>query len=169
MKKIYLEGGRVLGAHGVRGVIKVDPWCDSPAVLAGQKRVFLLGKDGEYKEAKVLTASVNGPSVLMSVEGIEDRDAAIAMRGVVLYLHRNDIPVKRGAMLLADMIGLSVIDADSGRVYGTVKSVDDGVRHRIYTIDTPTGEVLFPAVDEFVKEIDPERGIFIRPIDGFFD
>ena len=159
----------MLGAHGVRGVIKIEPWCDSPGVLAGQKRVFLKERDGSYKEAKVLTSSVNGPSVLMSVEGIGDRDVAIAMRGAVIYLHRDDIPVKRGAMLLADMIGMSVIDADDGRVYGTVKSVDDGVRHRIYTIDTPNGDVLFPAVDEFVKEIDPERGIFIRPIDGFFD
>lgn len=158
----------MLGAHGVRGVIKIDPWCDTPYVLAGQKRVFLIEGDS-YSERRVLTASVSGPTVLMTVEGVSDRDQAIAMRGALVYLHRDDIPLKKGEMLLADMVGMSVIDVDSGRVYGIVKSVDDGVRSRIYTVDTPTGEVLFPAVDEFVKEIDPERGIFIRPIPGFFD
>ena len=158
----------MVGAHGVRGLVKVEPWCDTPKVLAGQKRIFLAEKDGRMTERKVLSASVSGPTVLMSIEGLDSRDAAIAMRGVVLYLHRDDIPLARGAVLIADMIGMSVIDIDTGRVYGHITEVNDGVRSRIYTIETPTGEVLFPAVDEFVKEINPEVGVLIRPIPGFF-
>ena len=156
-------------AHGVRGLIKVDPWCDSPKVLAGLKRIYFALKGGEYRECKVLSASVMGPVVLLSLEGICDRDAAIALKNTVLYARRDDIPLKRGEMFLQDMIGLTVIDAESGRVYGEIAEVADGVRNRIYTVKTDTGEVLFPAVPEFVKEIDPEKGVLISPIPGFFD
>ncbi len=169
MKKEYLECGKVCGAHGVRGVMRIEPWCDSPKVLAGQKRVFLVLREGGYQERKVLTASVNGPGVLMSIEGVNTREDAVAMKNTVLYLHRSDIPVREGEMLLADMIGLPVVDVDSGRVYGEISEVSDAARGLLYTVKTEGGEVLLPSVPEFIKEIDPERGMLIRPIPGFFD
>ena len=87
----------------------------------------------------------------------------------MLYLHRTDIPVPDGAVLIADMIGLDVIDVDTGKKYGTLAEVNDGVRGKLYTVATENGEVLIPGIPEFVKEIDAERGVFIRPIPGFFD
>ena len=56
-----------------------------------------------------------------------------------------------------------------GRVYGAVKAVDEVPRGLMYTISTESGDVLLPHVDEFVKEIDAERGLIITPIPGFFD
>ena len=91
------------------------------------------------------------------------------MKNTVIYARREDIPVPKGRVLIADMIGLDVIDADTGRVYGKLTDVTDGVRHQIYTIATEKGEVLFPAVEEFLKEIDTERGVFIHVIPGFFE
>ncbi len=168
MKKEYLECGKVCSAHGVRGFIKVEPWCDSPRVLASQKRVFIAAKDGSYKEIAVKCASVSTKYVLMALEGIDTREAAQAEKNRILYLHRNDIPVEKGAVLIADMIGLSVIDIDSGRVYGKLREVNDGVVSKLYTVATEVGDVLIPGIPEFVKEIDTERGIFIKPIPGFF-
>ena len=169
MKKDYLECGKILGAHGVRGVIKVDPWCDSPKVLAAQKRIFLAEKDGTYKETKVENASVSGPNVLIKLSGIDDRELVQGMKNTVLYLKREDIPMKPGAILLADIIGLDVFDADTGVKYGTVADVTDSVASRIYVISTDKGEVLFPDVKQFIEEINVESGMFIRPIPGFFD
>ena len=168
MKKEYLECGKVCAAHGVRGAIKVEPWCDSPKVLAMQKRVFLAEKDGTYREVQVGSASVSGKNVLLTLSDITTREEAQAAKNKILYLHRSDIPVKAGQVLLADMIGLSVIDIDTGRVYGTLTEVNEGVQGQLYTIDTEDGEVIFPGIPEFVKEIDTERGVFIRAIPGFF-
>ena len=168
MKKEYLECGKVCSAHGVRGFIKVEPWCDSPKVLASQKRVFIAAKDGSYKEIAVKSASVSAKYVLMALEGIDTREAAQAEKNRILYLHRNDIPIKRGAVLIADMIGLPIIDVDTGRVYGELREVNDGVVSKLYTVATDAGDVLIPGIPEFVKEIDTERGIFIKPIPGFF-
>ena len=169
MKKEFLECGKVCSPHGVRGALKIEPWCDTPRVLAEQKRIFLAESNGTYRELKVKSASQSSGFVLMSLFGIETREEAQAMKNVILYLHRDDIPLKRGAALIADMIDLPVIDIDTGRVYGTLASVSDGVRAKLYTVKTESGEVILPGVPEFIKEIDIERGIFIHTIPGFFD
>ena len=169
MKKEYLECGKVVAAHGVRGLVKVEHWCDSAKVFAKQKRVFLAEKDGSYKELGVLSASVSGNIIITALEGVDSREAAQAMKNTVLYLHRDDIPVSKGAVLIADMIGLPVIDVDTGKKYGILSEVNDGVRGKLYTVSCDSGEVLIPGIPEFVKEIDVDRGVFIRPIPGFFD
>ncbi len=169
MKKEYLECAKIISAHGVRGALKLESYCDSVKVLTSQKRVFVL-ENGEYKERKVINSSGLGEYAIMSIEGIETREAAQAAKGVILYLHRSDIPVKKGDMLIADMIGLPVFDFESGVEYGKIKDVSDAARGKIYTIETSDGkEVLFPSNREFVKEIDGDRGMFIRTIPGFFD
>ena len=168
MKKEYIECGKVCSAHGVRGAMKIDPWCDTPRVLASQKRVFVADKGGTYKEIKVLSASVGGKFVLMTLDGIDTREAAQAEKNRILYLHRSDIPLKPGAVLIADMIGLPVIDVDTGDTLGELVEVNDGVQGKLYTIKTEKGEVIFPGIPEFVKEIDTERGMFVRVIPGFF-
>lgn len=169
MKKEYLECGIVRSPHGVRGILNVECWCDSPRVLAKQKRVYILGRDGNYKEVRVISASPAPDRVLMGLEGIDSREAAQGYKNTVLYLHRDDIPVPKGAMLIADMIGLPVVDFDTGRVYGEISDVRDGVRYKLYTVKTDSGEVILPGVDEFIKEITEERGLLVRPIPGFFD
>ena len=168
MKKKYLECGKICSAHGVRGVLKVEPWCDSPAILVKMKKVYF-EKNGTFVEQEVLGASAAAGMVLMTLAQIETREAAQALKNTVIYADREDIPVPKGRVLIADMIGLDVIDADTGRVYGTLTDVTDGVKSQIYTIKTAKGDVLFPAVKEFLEEIDTERGVFIHVIPGFFE
>ena len=169
MKKEYLEGGKICTSHGVRGALKIEHLCDNAKVLTSQKRVFLRLKDGTFEERRVISASVAGKFVLMSLEGIDSREAAIAERGRMLYLHRSDIPVKRGAMLLSDMIGLPVVHAESGEQLGTLSDISDVAGRTIYTVKTDKGDVLVPAVDEFIKEINEREGVKMLPIPGFFD
>lgn len=169
MKKEFLEGGRICNAHGVRGLLKAESWCDSPKVLATQKRVFFAEKDGNMKECKITRGSVLGSFALLGIEGIETREDAIALKNKVIFLKREDIPVPEGSYLIQDLIGLPVIDVDSGRIYGEVLDITEVPRGQMYTIKTPAGEVLFPAVKEFLKQIRPDEGIYIRPIPGFFE
>lgn len=168
MKKEYLECGKVCSAHGVHGALKVEHWCDSPKVLASQKRVFFLERDGVYKELEVLSASQGPRFVILTLRGIDSREAAQAEKNRILYLNRADIPLKKGTVLIADMIGLPVIDIDTGRVYGELSEVNDGVQGKLYTVKTDSDDVILPGVGDFIKEIDTERGMFVRVIPGFF-
>jgi 16S rRNA processing protein RimM len=167
MKTEFLECGKICNTHGVRGGVRIEPWCDSPRVLASRKKVFLF-EGGEYRSLTVKAASVRGSMVIMSFAEVETMEAAQGMKNKILYLHRDDIPVAKGAVLIADMIGLPVINIDTGRVYGRLSEVNEGVCNKLYTVKCPSGDVLLPGIPEFVKEIDTERGIFIRPIPGFF-
>ena len=168
MKKEYLEGAKICTSHGVKGALKLEHLCDSASVLAKQKRVFFKMRDGSFSERRVVSASVSGKFVLMTLEGIDTREAAIAERGRILYLHRSDIPVAKGAMLLSDMIGLPVLHSESGEWLGEISDISDVAGRTIYTVKTENGDVLIPAVDEFIKEIS-EDGVRICPIPGFFD
>ena len=107
--------------------------------------------------------------VLLNFEGIDTFEAANSLRGEIVYAKREDIPLEEGACFIADMLGLPVIDANTGKVYGKLKNVNDAASGQLYEISTENGIVLLPAVPDFVKEVDLEKGIFITPIPGFFD
>ena len=169
MKKQYLEGGKICTAHGVKGILKVEHLCDSPKVLAKVKRVYFAERCGSYSERGVVSASVSGQFVLLGVEGISTREEAIALRGKIIYLNREDVPKSEGAMFIADMIGLPVYHFESGRSLGEISDVSDVAGRRIYAIKYEGREVLLPDVPDFIKEIDEERGMGVLPIPGFFD
>ena len=168
-KKTYLEGGRICTSHGVRGLLKVEHLCDSPKVLCSAKKIYLKERDGSFTERRIESASVAGQFLLMGIEGIASREEAIAYRGRIIYLHRDDIPVAKGAMLIADMIGLPVYHAESGASLGEICDVSDVAGRRIYSVKYEGREVLIPDVPEFIKEIDEERGMAVLPIPGLFD
>ncbi len=167
MKKEYIECGKIVAPHGVKGLVKLESWCDSLKVLATRKRVYIL-KNGEYTEFPVISASAAANTVIMNI-GIDSRESAQAMKGTVLYLKREDIPVPKGSYLISDMIDLPVIDVDTGKVYGTLSEVSDVPQGKLYAIKTDTGTVYLPERPEFVKKIDVDTGIFVKPIPGFFD
>lgn len=169
MKKNYLEGGKICTSHGIKGLVKVEHLCDSPKVLTKTKKIYLKERDGSFTEKAVKSASVAGQFVLMGIEGIDSREEAIAYRGRLIYLHRDDIPVSKGAMLIADMIGLPVYHAESGESLGELCEVSDVAGRRIYTVKHQGREVLIPDVPEFIKEINENTGMAVLPIPGLFD
>ena len=167
-KKQYLECAIIINTHGVRGDVKLESLCDSPDVLADLKRVFV-HENGKYREIKVIHTSIFKQFVLATLEGVTDMDQAAAMKGTTLYASRDDFELEEGDYFIADLIGLPVIDVDNGKTYGTVKEVINRGASDIYVIKTPAGEAMMPAVDEFVKEIDLDKGVFVTPIEGMFE
>lgn len=165
MRSNYLECAIVATTHGCRGGLKLENLCDTPEILASLKRVFL--KKGDIFEAKkVISASVFKNMVIMEIEGVSDMDSAMLLKGRTLFAQRQDIPLEEGAHFIADLIGLPVIDENDGRLYGHIKDVINRGASDIYVVDTPSGERMMPAVDEFVKKTDIDTGIFVSPIPG---
>ena len=96
-------------------------------------------------------------------------DLALAMKGQTVYARRKDFHLGKGEYFLADLIGLSVIDADTQKVYGTLSETINRGASDIYVVETPNGERMIPAVAEFIDHVDIEKGIFVRPIEGMLD
>ena len=110
-------------------------------------------------------------SPLVSVPYFQRQDAARALRGQVFYFDRNDATLPAGRWYVADLIGCEVRDADTGKVYGVVTSVDHPGAQDIYTVKAPSGkEYMFPGVDAFLKERNPPEGyLLVTPIPGLLD
>lgn len=167
-KNRFLECGKIVNTHGVQGMVRLESWCDSPRVLASLKRLFF--KRGEvYDEVAVLKASCQKEFVLMALEGVADMDAAAELKETVVFADRQDLKLKPGSFFIADLIGLPVLDADSGAVLGKLTDVVNRGASDLYEVETPVGTRLVPAVKEFIIRVDPEKGVFIRPIEGLLD
>ena len=169
MENKYLEFGKFVNIHGIKGALKAECWCDSPEIATSLKRIYLKEKDGSFTEKKVKRSSPAARFTLMYLDGIETPESARAFKGQTFFADREDIPLEDGAFFLVDIIGLPVFDADTGRKYGTIKEADFDRHTPLYVIQTENKEVLFPAIDEFVKEINIKTGVKICPIEGFFD
>lgn len=167
MKKQFLEAGRIVGTHGVRGEMRVEPWCDSAEFLKKLKRLYF---DEGRADAGLVASRVHKSFLLVRLEGVENATQADLYRGRVLYLDRNDVRLPENRYFVSDLIGLSVIDDATGTVYGTVQDVFETGANNVYRIAGPAGEeYLFPAVDEMIARTDIDGGkLFVRPIPGIF-
>ncbi len=166
-KKAFPETGRIINTHGVKGEVKIEPWCDTPEDFTALSRVYL----DNGQELKVENARIfGGKFILCSLSGIKTLEEAVKYKNKIVHAKREDLDIPENAVLICDMLGLPVIDKDSGRVYGRLTDVLQYTIQDVYEIETESGEkVLMPAVPEFVKEVDTEKGIFITPIEGFFN
>lgn len=166
--KKYIECGVIVNTHGCKGAIKAESWCNTEKDLASLKRIFLFENE-TYVEHKVLKASVFKQFVIFELDGIDDMDKALLLKKTVIYALREDFKLKKGEYFLIDMIGIDIIDADTGEKYGTLKEIINRGASDIYVVKTKTGEGMIPAVDEFIVSVDIEKGIFVRVIEGMLN
>jgi 16S rRNA processing protein RimM len=164
----YPECGKIVNTHGCRGGVKVEPWCDTPAVFAALPAVYV--KEGAgFRAVRMVRASVLGNRfVCAELEGVDTMEKAEALRGRILYARREDLNIPAGNYLIAELIGLPVWD-QSGKSLGRLADVIHPGATDIYVIDTPKGQAMVPVVSEFVHSVDMERGIVLTPIEGMFD
>lgn len=168
MRKKYLEAGKIVGTHGLRGELRVKPWCDSAEFLTRFSTLYL---DGGETPVRVLSARAHKNLVLMVLEGVDSVEKADRLRGKVLYLDRGDVALPPGIYFMQDLIGLDVYDADTFIYYGSLTEVMRTGANDVYQITSQDHKNrLIPAVPEFIREIDLEKGkMLIRPVKGIFD
>lgn len=169
MRKAFLEAGKVVGTHGVRGELRVEPWCDSPSFLA--ERGTLYWDASGTRPVHVRSARVHKSLVLLSLEGVDSLETADTLRGRVLYLARADVQLPPGRFFIQDLLGLSVFDADTGTCYGTLTDVFETGANDVYEVTGSDGKkYLLPAIPDVLVDTDIETGrMEIRPIRGIFD
>lgn len=168
MQEKYLECGKIVNTHGVRGALKIESWCDSPEILCRLPRIYYKKKD-ELICLEVERASVHKNHVLMYCKGIDTVEAAILLKNRIVYADRDMLPVPEDRVLIADIIGLEVFDENSGEKYGVLTDYIENPGSDLFSVSTADGkEVLVPAVPEFIGHIDDD-GIYLTPIPGMFD
>lgn len=165
--KEYLEVGCIINKRGLRGEVKVDCYCDSLEIFCSLSQLFW---DEEGKEpVRLLTAKPYRGYVYAALEGIDNPEKADLVRGRSLYAHRDSVPLEDGKNFLVDLLGLPVLDAETGKNYGTLTDIFNRGASDIYTVTRDGKEYYMPAVPEFVKRVEPEKAVFVRVIPGMLE
>ncbi len=167
--KQFLEIGKIVSTHGVRGEVRVQPWCDAPSVLCGMRTLYF--DDAGQTPREVRAAGAHKGMALVHFAGVDTMEAANALRGQVLYAPRAAFRLPERTYFIQDLVGLDVRDADTDVSYGQIAEVSQTGANDVYHIRGTDGRVtLIPAIREVVVETDVEGGVMkIRPLRGLFD
>ena len=162
--------GAVASVHGIKGEVKVFPTTDEPEKFKRLKSVWLhTGK--EEREIKLQSVKFFKKMVIVKFEGIDSPEDAYSYRGATLWIPRKEaVPLKKDEYYRADLIGLSVF-TEEGEALGMLTDVLETGANDVYQIDLPDKRtVLFPAIKECVKEVDPEAGrMTVHVMDGLLE
>ena len=143
---------RVLGAWGPRGELKVEPLAPTEALSAGQE-VMLAGR-----RAAIQSSGRSGRWMRLSLSGITSREAAAASRGEYLLVREEELaPLPEGQFYRFQLIGLRVVSND-GSEMGRISEVLSSPENDVFVVEGPLGELLLPATDEVIEEIDLGAG-----------
>ncbi len=162
MKQAYIEAGRITNTHGVHGEIKIEVWLDSPESLKKYPRIFVGGR-----EYPIRSARTQGRFAITELEGIEDVNAAVKLKGKTAYIAREDAQLPPGAYFLQDLIGACVSD-EEGRKIGTLTEILERPASDIYVVTDEKGrEHMIPAVPAFILHADADEGrVTVHMIEG---
>ncbi len=170
MIKEYLELGEIVGTHGIRGEIRVNPWCDSPEFAAKFKTLYFDSNGGCAVQIK--SARPHGNIVLLTIKDVDTVEQAQKLRGKILYMKRSDAKLPKGSYFIAELIGCTVYDADEPeKIYGTLSDVSATGANDVWHITDENGrEYLIPAIPDVCVETDVAKNrVVIRPLKGIFD
>ena len=158
--KQYLETGKIVNTHGIRGEVKIQPWSDSPQFLLQLRRIYL-----EQTEYSVESARVHQQVVLMKLRGIDSIDAAMPLKNKVVFFNREDMDLPKGQYYIQDILGFSVFDARQNQKIGILESVEEYPAGSLYFVKHGTCTYLIPAV--FVRGVDMDtQTVTVETIKG---
>lgn len=166
MKK-YLEIGKIVAVQGLRGDVRVDPWCDSADFLCEFDRLYF---DKGNTPVEIEKARPHKNIVLVKIKGVNTVEDAQLLRGKILYMDRDEVELEEGCYFVQDLIGLTVIDNDDGTEYGRLSEVKATGANDVYVVKGAEREYLIPAIPDVIIETDIEGGrMLIHKLDGLFD
>lgn len=161
--------GQITAPHGVRGEVRVFPLSDFPERFATLRRA-LLGPDARPVGVRFMGTVKN--LIILAIEGVDDRDQAEKIRLQYIQVPKSEVfKLPDGHYYVFDLIGLDVVDPE-GKPLGKLVNVEaSSPAHDIYVVETGPGKRhLVPAVKEFVKGIDLDKGtVTIAPIPGLLE
>ncbi len=169
MKKDYLELGQIVSTHGVKGEVRINPWCDSPSFAKKFKTVYF--DDKGNKSVKVQSCRAHGNVILMKLEGIDSIEDALSHKNRIVYIKRDDAHLSNDVWFIEELIGCTVIDIDTGKNYGNIVEISQTGANDVWHIsDDNNVEYLIPAIKDVVLEVNvSENYVKIRPLRGIFD
>ncbi len=168
MKQQYIETGKIVGTHGVKGMARVQLWADNTDFLKQFKYVYT-DKNGSGK-LEIVRIQPHGTIALIAFRGVDTIELAEKLRNTVIYINRDDIELPEGRYFITDLLGCKVYDADTNELLGEITDFSETGANDVWHITKNGKEYLVPAIDEVIISVDTENEkAVIRAMKGIFD
>jgi 16S rRNA processing protein RimM len=154
----FIVLGKIVGAYGVQGWVRVHPFADDPSSW-GRMKAWQLGHEGEapetWREVVPLRSKLQSDGLLVQLEGVTDRTAAEALKGSLVGAAREALPATgKDEYYWADLIGLDVVNGRDERL-GAVKELIESASSDVLVVVADDGtERLLPFVNAVVIDVD---------------
>jgi 16S rRNA processing protein RimM len=163
-----IEIGQIVKSHGLEGRVKVLSYLASDRLLPSLKDVYIGPDRDSSKRYPIENVRPAGRAHFsLKLEGVGDRDAADAMRGLrisVPYESLETLP--EGEYYWEDLIGLAVVTED-GKPLGRIESIFPTGSNDVYICRAKGKEILLPAIAEVIRSVDMQAGtVVVRLVKG---
>ncbi|MBI5831114.1 MAG: 16S rRNA processing protein RimM [Armatimonadetes bacterium] len=173
----WIVRGKVSTAHGIQGQVRLALSTDFPERVLDAKELTLRLPDGSIEVRRLEKASVYKTGLMLKLAGIDDRNAAEALRGAEVVADKSELPaLPDDEIYWHQLMGLRVVTVD-GQEVGEITDILRTGSNDVYVTEVPsaTGRgkrpgPLIPAIDDVLERVDPEAGVvIIRPMPGLLD
>ena len=153
--------GRIARPHGVKGAFRIKSYARSAKSFFGLDEVWIRPEGGPIRPLPLTWAKPHSKGVLLKLEGLESPEDVRSLAGAEVVVPRTALPaLEEDEYYWADLIGLEVLDQDGARL-GRIKALFETKAHDVLVVDSEEGEMLIPAVESAVREVDFKRGILV--------
>ena len=151
--------GRVTVPYGVRGWIKIHTLTSDPESLSGYP-VWRIGGNDSWREVKVVASRMQGSALVAQLEGIDDREAALLLRGSDIAVLRSELPpAEEGEFYWADLIGLAVVNVEQYEFGRVARILQTGANDVLVVAGGGRDEeTLIPFIANVIKQVDLKSG-----------
>lgn len=166
MRNEILELGKVVNTHGIRGEIKIQPWCDYPEIFDTLDYIYIGGERYEIRRSRF-----HKNCIIAQVEGVNNINEAELMRNKIVTIEREVLgELPEGTYYIADLEGLEVRTAD-GKILGNIKEVIRTGSNDVYVLDNDEKKpILIPVIEQVVKEVNIDGGyVEVELMKGLID
>lgn len=153
--------GRVTAPFGVKGWVKIYALTAQLGNLRDYP-VWWLGHEGDWREMQVVVARVQGNTLVAQLAGIEDREAAVALKGLEVAVPREQLPgAAEGEFYWADLIGLRVVNTEQHEFGRVVRVMQTGANDVLVVAsgNRTEREMLIPFIAGAIKQVDLAAGV----------
>jgi len=162
--------GKVLGTHGVRGQLRIVAYSGDPASITSLRKFLLCAPGGEYESYEITAAAEHKKRALVTLKGFDNINQVLCLTGREVYVYRDQLPAPSdGEYYWYDLIGLNV-QTEDGEILGDLVDILETGSNDVYVVKAGDREVLIPATEEVVLDIDLKtKKMIVRPLDGLLD
>ena len=166
MKDDLLEIGKIVNTHGIRGEVKIQPWCDEPELFDELEYLFIEGE-----KYNIVRNRFHKTCQIVQLENVNSIDDAERFKNQIVYINRDALELPEGRYYIADIEGLTVKE-QNGRILGVVDEIIKTGSNDVYSLKDTFNKkpVLIPVIEGVVLETNIDGGdIVVKLPKGLID